>query len=84
MSPLEDSYPTTAVHEYSKIAKVQEKDLKTNCMKMIEVLQEEMNKCLKESQETKNEQLKEMNKFLKEQKIILGRPRFEDLLSRGI
>ena len=35
-------------------------------MKMIEVLKEEMNKFLKESQENTTKQLEEMNKSLKE------------------
>ena len=63
MSPLEDSYPTTAVHEYSKIAKVQEKDLKTDFM--IKVFKEEMNKSLQKNQ-GKDKILEEINKSPKE------------------
>lgn len=46
MSPLEPSCPTTAGLEYSYIAESQEKDFKTNCMKVVEALKEEMNKTL--------------------------------------
>lgn len=42
MSPLEPCYPTTADHAYFNIAEVQGKDLKTNCMKMREVIKEGM------------------------------------------
>jgi hypothetical protein len=48
MSPLEPSYPTTASPEYPKIAEAQENDLKTNFMKLIEVLKAEMNKSPRE------------------------------------
>ena len=40
MAPPELSYPTTASPGYSNIAEAQENDLKTNFMKMIEVLKE--------------------------------------------
>jgi hypothetical protein len=40
--------------EYSNIAEAQEKDLKMNYKQMTEVLKEEMNKSLKEIQETTN------------------------------
>ena len=40
MAPPELSYPTTASPGYSNIAEVQQNDLKTNFMKMIEVLKE--------------------------------------------
>ena len=53
MSSLQLSSPTTAGPNYSNIADTQEKDLKTNCMKMIEVLKEEMDKCLKEARKPK-------------------------------
>ena len=51
MSPSEHSYPTTATSKYSNTAEAQEEDLKTNFMKMIGILKEEMNKSLKEIQE---------------------------------
>ena len=67
MSPLKPGYPTTAGPEYSNTAATQENDLNTNFMKMIEVLKEEMNKPLKESQENTNNQRKLINTFKKEQ-----------------
>lgn len=48
MSPPELSYPTTASPEYSNTAKAEENYLKTNVMKMIVILKEEVNKSLKE------------------------------------
>ena len=66
MSPLEPSYLTTADPEHPNIAEAQEKDLKTNYMKMIETLKGEMKKILKETQENRNKQLEAMNKYLKE------------------
>ena len=55
MIPPESSYPTTGSPGYSNIAEAQDDDPKTNCMKMIEVFKEEMNKSLKEIQaNTKN------------------------------
>ena len=52
MSPLEATYPTTVNPEYSSTAEAQENDLKTNFMKIIEVLKQEINKSLKKSRET--------------------------------
>jgi hypothetical protein len=46
MPPPEPSYFTTASSEYSKSTEAQEKDIKTNLMKMIEALKREMNKSL--------------------------------------
>lgn len=46
MSPLEPSCPTTEGPEYTKRTEAQEKDLKTVVINMIEVLKEEMNKCI--------------------------------------
>lgn len=46
MTPLEPSYPTTEGPEYSHITEVQEKDVKTNYVKMIKFLKEEINKSL--------------------------------------
>lgn len=51
-SPLEPSYPTAAGPEYSNISEAEEKDLKTTCMKVIEVLKEEINEYLKKSMKT--------------------------------
>lgn len=51
MAPSEPSNPTTARPEHSNTAKAQENDLKTDFMKMIEVLKEEMKKSLEEYQE---------------------------------
>jgi ribosome-binding ATPase YchF (GTP1/OBG family) len=63
MSLPEFSYPTTAGPKYYNIAESQEKVLKTNYIKEIELLKEEMNKSfLKNS----NKQLEEMKKSLKE------------------
>ena len=47
MSLPEPRYPITASTENSNIAEAQEKDFKTNSMKMIEILKEETNKILK-------------------------------------
>ena len=44
MSPPEPSHLTTALSEHSNIPEAQGKDLKTNFMKMIEVLKEKTNK----------------------------------------
>lgn len=49
MSPPEPSYSTRAGFDYSNVPESQQKDLKTNCMKMIESLKNEMNKSLKEN-----------------------------------
>ena len=48
MSPLESSYSITAGPEYSKVAEAEDKDLKTKYMKVVEVLDKEMNKSLEE------------------------------------
>ena len=48
MSLLEPHYPTKAHNEYSNTAETQEKYLKTNSMKMIEILKEKVKKSLKE------------------------------------
>ena len=54
MSTLEPSYLTTADPECSNIVEAKGKDLKTNCMKMTVVLEEEMKKkTLKKYWETK-------------------------------
>lgn len=50
MFSIEPSYPTRAGPEYSSIAETQGKNLKTNYLKMIEVLKEEMNKSFNEIQ----------------------------------
>lgn len=46
MSPPELSHLTTASPEYSNTAEEQTKDFKSNSMKIIEVLKEEVNKSL--------------------------------------
>ena len=56
ISPLEPSNSTKAGPEDYKIAEAHEKELKTAFMKMIEVLNEEMNKSLKEIYENTNKQ----------------------------
>jgi hypothetical protein len=48
MSPQKPSNITTANHEYCNITETQEKDLKIPLIKMIDVLQNEINKSLKE------------------------------------
>lgn len=50
MFPLEFSYHTTAGADYSNKDEAQEKYIKTNYMKKIEVLKEKMNKSFKEVQ----------------------------------
>jgi hypothetical protein len=59
MSPLEPSHSTTAYPGYSKVVKTEEKDLKTNCKMMIEVLKEELINLLKKSRkiQTTNKQI---------------------------
>ena len=54
MPPLEPSYPTPVGPKYSNIGEAQEKYLKVNYVKMIEVLKEKINKSLKESRENTN------------------------------
>lgn len=49
MLPTKLSYPTTVSPEYPNTAETQEKNLKTNFMKMIVALKEEVDKSLKES-----------------------------------
>lgn len=56
MSFWELRYPTTAGHEYSKIVKVQIKELKIDFIEMIEVLKKEMNKFFKEIYRQTNKQ----------------------------
>lgn len=51
MSPPDLSYLTTASPEYSNTAEAQTKDVKSNYMKIIEFLKEEVNKSLKEIHE---------------------------------
>lgn len=51
MFALEFRYPTTADLECSNIVEVQEKHLKTICMKMIEVFKKKINKFPTEIQE---------------------------------
>jgi hypothetical protein len=53
----EHSYPITANSGYRNTIKVQENDLKSNLIKMIEAFKEEMSKSLKEVQENIIKQL---------------------------
>lgn len=52
--PQEPSYPTTGRPEYCNTTEAQEKDLKRNFMKMIDILKEGVNKSLKEIVEKAN------------------------------
>lgn len=63
MEPPKPSYPTIASSKYSNTAKAQENNIRSNLVKMIEALKEEMNKYLLEIQENTN---KQTYKFLKE------------------
>jgi len=54
MSPSEPTSPTTASHECSKTDEIQEKNLKTNFMKMTGFLNEEVSKFLKIFEENTN------------------------------
>lgn len=54
MSPQEPRSPTAAGPERSNTAATQEKDLKTNYLKMKVVLKDEMSKSLKEGWEKKS------------------------------
>ena len=65
MSPTEPSCPTTAGPEYFNTAEIQEKDLKTNYMEMIEYLEKKMSKSLKQIHEN-TKILEEINKALQE------------------
>lgn len=51
MPPPEPSYSISASPKYCNTAETQEKDLKTNLMKIIELHKEEINKSLKEIKE---------------------------------
>lgn len=51
MSPPEASYPNTASPEYSRTTDMQENNLSSNFMEIIEESQMKMNKSLKESEE---------------------------------
>ena len=62
MFSIEPSCPTTAGPEYPSITEAQEKDLKTNYMKIIEVLKEEMDKSFNEIQDkNKQKKMEEIN-----------------------
>jgi hypothetical protein len=58
MIPSEPTYPTKTSPEYSNTAEMQEKNLKTNFLKMINILREEMNKYFKGIQENTNNEKK--------------------------
>lgn len=63
ISQPEPSYSTTAGFKYFNTAEAQGKDPKTNLMKVIEVLKEEINKSLTESQEN-TKKLEEIHTFI--------------------
>lgn len=54
MLAQEPSYPTAERPEYCNTTEAQEKDLKRNFMKMIDILKEGVNKSLKEIVEKAN------------------------------
>lgn len=54
MAPLLPVYPTSENFGYSNTAEAEKKYLKSNVMKMIEIVTEKMNKSLKETQENAN------------------------------
>lgn len=58
ISTVASSYPMIVGHKYCNIAEAHVKDLKTNYIKMIEVLKEEKNKSLNEIQEKMRKQWK--------------------------
>lgn len=53
MAPPEPRYHTTVAPGYSNTGEAQENNLKSNLMKTIEALKEEINKSFKEIQENK-------------------------------
>ena len=62
MLSIEPSYPSRTDPEYSSTAEAQEKDLKTNYKKMIEVLKQEMDTSSNEIQDkNKQKKLEEIN-----------------------
>ncbi|KAL6040296.1 hypothetical protein STEG23_017196 [Scotinomys teguina] len=74
MSSIGPRHPTTAGTEYSKTAETQGKDPKTTQMKMIVVLEDEINKSLEDIQEKHKPTMEEMNIPLKQsQQIADGR-----------
>lgn len=54
MSPLLPSYPTRVDPEYPNIPEAKRKDIKTNHIKIVKILKEEMSKSLLKSQDTNN------------------------------
>lgn len=73
MSPLEPRSPTLVGPEYSNIDETQEIDLKTACVRMIEVLKEKFNKFLKQCMKTQTA-------GENEQHLEHTMPNFNDLL----
>jgi hypothetical protein len=53
--PPKPTFHNTTIHEYFSITETQENDLKTDIIKIIEVLREKRNTPLKEIQETQTE-----------------------------
>ena len=68
MCPPELSHPTNAGPEYSNIGEAQEKDLKANSMRMVEIFKVEMNRLLREIQENTNNWRKRINLLMKTKK----------------
>ena len=68
MCPPELSHPTNVGPEYSNRAEAQEKDLKANSMRMVEVFNVEMNRLLREIQENTNNWRKRINLLMKTKK----------------
>lgn len=66
MESSKPSYPKTARLEHFSAADAQGNNLRNNFIKKTEILNEEMKKCLKETQEKTDKEWEEINKFLKE------------------
>ena len=66
MESSKPSYPKTARPEHSSAADVQGNNLRNDFIMKTEILNEEIKKSLKETQEKTDKELEEINKFLKE------------------
>jgi predicted double-glycine peptidase len=69
MTSSEHSYPTTTSPGYPNTTEAQENDLKSNLIKMIEAIKEEINKSLEKIQENTIKQVKEINKTVQDLKM---------------
>lgn len=71
VTPSEQNYSTSANSrcEYHNTIDAQENYLKYNIIKMVDTLKEEMNKSIKETEENKIKQVKEINKIVNDLKI---------------